>query len=498
MILIFASSLFAQNETDAFRYSQLNPTGSARYTGMSGAMGAFGADFSVLSASNPAGIGLFKRFEISLTPAVENLKTVSNYNDYSQRASNLKLVNNSFGLVLPINLDGKWKSIQLATGINNLARYNTKISVSGDNIGNDGSNTNFVDYLVAKANGTNYDVIGNQDNSTTSVLNSMLYDAWYYWLMDTNSATDQYTNLINDALTQDYEITSKGYLNEYLFSFGANYNDKLYLGFTLGVPFFRYSQDMVYTETAKGAYIGYHGFDYEEEFSARATGVNAKLGILYQPATWLRFGAAFHSPTMYFNVTESYNSGYKFDRILLDSGKTTPSSANDYNIDNEFKYQLVTPWQVMFNLAFLSSKIGFVNVDYQYTNYADARMQSIDTDPSSSRYLNEQTDNIAKYYQGVHTVRIGGELSVLNPVLLRVGAAYQTNPYQDIVGKDASALTVSAGIGLRFKYFFTDFAYSIRLSKDKGVFYDAGTLNPYTTSYTKSIFALTLGFKIGR
>ena len=50
-------NLNAQNEVDALRYSRLSVVGTARYSGLGGAFGALGADFSTLSV-NPAGIGL--------------------------------------------------------------------------------------------------------------------------------------------------------------------------------------------------------------------------------------------------------------------------------------------------------------------------------------------------------------------------------------------------------------------------------------------------------
>ena len=55
ILLLSFFNAFGQDETDAFRYSQLIPTGTARFSSLAGSMGGFGADFSCLS-SNPAGI----------------------------------------------------------------------------------------------------------------------------------------------------------------------------------------------------------------------------------------------------------------------------------------------------------------------------------------------------------------------------------------------------------------------------------------------------------
>ena len=70
--ILFASALVASMSAAAqetyqdtkLAASQL--TGTARYVGMGGAMEALGADISTIS-TNPAGVGLFRKNQISLT-----------------------------------------------------------------------------------------------------------------------------------------------------------------------------------------------------------------------------------------------------------------------------------------------------------------------------------------------------------------------------------------------------------------------------------------------
>ena len=71
-VLICTGAIYqitAQNETDALRYSQVYYSGTARATAMGGSFGALGSDFSSLSI-NPAGIGIYQKSEISITPSV--------------------------------------------------------------------------------------------------------------------------------------------------------------------------------------------------------------------------------------------------------------------------------------------------------------------------------------------------------------------------------------------------------------------------------------------
>jgi len=69
----------AQNVDDALRYSQIFYTGTARFMSMSGAFTALGGDLSTLS-QNPAGIGVFRSSELSLSPQLFHSKTSASFN----------------------------------------------------------------------------------------------------------------------------------------------------------------------------------------------------------------------------------------------------------------------------------------------------------------------------------------------------------------------------------------------------------------------------------
>ncbi|MDR0368711.1 MAG: hypothetical protein LBH82_06185, partial [Bacteroidales bacterium] len=478
---LFMGNVFAQNEMDAFRYAQLFPTGSARYTSLGGSMGGFGADFSVLSANNPAGIGLYKRSEFTFTPAVGYNKVTADYNGGSRTGSKYGFTLNNLGFVLTTPLtSSQWKSFQLATGYTNLARYRTYTHVKGANYTDaDPSNpSSYFDWVASSMNGLH--------NSNITEDNLLEYYGWNSYpntwdggyLIDAVPGMNNQYRANNDYLDQKQTRLTEGYLNEYVFSGGANYDDKLYLGATLGIPFFRYNQYTTYTES-KNFY--YDSLIYYDEFQARAAGINLKIGLLYQPVKFMRFGAGFHTPTFYNNVRETYTS--KIDVWNFFAADTLNYDLSVDDGVSEFKYQLVTPFHVLGNLAFLFDRYGFINVDYEYVNYSTSNLQAVDYD------FDNENNNIKKYYQSTHSVRVGGELN-LSPVALRLGYSYTSNPYKD-VQKDGTVHAVSAGIGYKTRYFFLDFAYRYRFFKDKDVFYDAENLNPYNTKTVNQLFALT-------
>lgn len=61
-----AGSASAQGVLDAYKFSQSDLNGTARYLGMGGAFGALGGDISVLS-NNPAGLGIYRSSEVVTT-----------------------------------------------------------------------------------------------------------------------------------------------------------------------------------------------------------------------------------------------------------------------------------------------------------------------------------------------------------------------------------------------------------------------------------------------
>ncbi|HSI90897.1 MAG TPA: hypothetical protein VK927_07240 [Adhaeribacter sp.] len=69
LALSLAGTVFAQNEVDALRYSRTDFGGTARVQALGGAQTALGADISNTTV-NPAGLGLYRRSEFSITPSL--------------------------------------------------------------------------------------------------------------------------------------------------------------------------------------------------------------------------------------------------------------------------------------------------------------------------------------------------------------------------------------------------------------------------------------------
>ena len=79
LLCLIASMTFAQSYVEsALLFSRTRPGGSARIQGMGGSQIALGGDYSV-GLSNPAGLGMYNRSEVTFTPAYSTYDTEAEY-----------------------------------------------------------------------------------------------------------------------------------------------------------------------------------------------------------------------------------------------------------------------------------------------------------------------------------------------------------------------------------------------------------------------------------
>ena len=122
-LIIIHFSTFAQDEFDALRYGYSNYYGTARGLSVGNAMGSVGGDFSSLSI-NPAGIGIYRRGELVLSPSFQVSNNTGTYQNNTSSAGANKLALSQFGIVLTSAKKGNlykrsaWKTGSFAVGIN--------------------------------------------------------------------------------------------------------------------------------------------------------------------------------------------------------------------------------------------------------------------------------------------------------------------------------------------------------------------------------------------
>src|SRR6187551_1915644 len=92
VLLFTASGASAQSYVEsALMFSRTVPGGSARIQAMGSSQIALGGDYSS-AYSNPAGLGMFNRSEVTITPAFSGYKTNASYLDGADEASDSRFI----------------------------------------------------------------------------------------------------------------------------------------------------------------------------------------------------------------------------------------------------------------------------------------------------------------------------------------------------------------------------------------------------------------------
>jgi hypothetical protein len=431
----------AQTDVDAFRYSGESITGTARFTSMAGAFGALGGDFTSLS-HNPAGIAIYRTSEFTFSPSMyfNSSNSVFNNSQYHSDKSNFNIGN--AGLVFTHIISNNptsdgWKSWNFGVGYNRLDNYHSRSGYEGVN-----QSSSMLDNFAETANGQNYDQLDPYYE----------YLAYATYLINPDSMNQYKSVVAAGNVIQHRNDEAYGANGETVFSFGGNYSNKLYLGATMGLQFLRYEYTSFYEEKDNNPLDTLNYWNMVENLETHGSGINFKFGMIYKPIDALRIGAAIHSPTWFVlhddfsnNMTSKFDAGF-----------------NEHSDSpfGEYDYDYTKPFKAIGSLAYVFGKQGLISADYQYTDYGDAHFDS----PGES--FNGVNNTIQRKYNGVHTIRAGGEL-ILQDVTFRGGFSMSTSPLNDAYragSSDFSKRSYSGGIGFRPGKLFFDIGYIYTVS----------------------------------
>jgi len=469
LFTLLSVSLFynsnAQTEIDALRYSQNDIVGTARFSAMAGAYGALGGDFSTLSY-NPAGIGFYQFRELTFTPSIGNVVATSYFGGKRNEDEKYHANFSNFGYVVSSPKNGnEWKRLNLAFGYNRTANYKKRIFISGEN-----SNTSMINNFLANAQGTTFESL----NSFTEFL------AWDTYLIDTVDNNDNYFAYINSNLskTQQKAINSSGSSGEYVFSIGTSYEDKIYLGATIGMPHIDYYEESSYTESEFADTAGpLQSFNYNEELTTTGRGFNLKLGVIARLNDWVRFGGAYHSSTFY-DMEDEYTTS-----ITTEWGDSTKYGSSPFGY---FNYELKTPWKAIGSVAINIKKQGLISADIEIVDYASAKFNS------DSYKFSDENEVINSLYTKATNIRLGGEMKY-KPFRIRAGYALYGSPYK--ANSEFGNESVSFGLGLDRGHLIVDFAYVFSEGSDEHFMYSSDLVDAATITSTKHNFLVTIGLR---
>lgn len=476
ILYLFTTGTIAQNEEDVLRYSIYDITGTARYMGVAGAYGAIGADFSSLS-NNPAGIGLYKKSEFSISPSIFIGNTEGAYlgNTLEDGKNNFALGN--LGIVVagsPVDrLDRNMvKNYQFGFGLNRLKDFNNRAIIEGLNDDN-----SLLDAYL--------DYAGSKNPEALNVFDTR--PAFDTYLLDTIPGADEYTYMNAydyiggfTSSIQRKSIETTGSMNEVVLSGGINLSDRVYFGITFGFPYMRYKQTSKYTEFNQTEDRDLEEFTVTETLETKGSGFNIKFGTIIKATPYLRLGASFHTPTWYNNITDKWSTNtqaYYTNGDYFNSGSPL----------GEYKYDIKTPWRATGSAALILGRMGLLSVDYTYVDYTSARL-------SPTADFTEANSVINNNFTQTHNFRVGTEV-VLGIIQVRAGYAYNMSPFTEGVN-DASWEVISGGLGYRTAEFFIDAALSYNLTGQDYYLYSSQNYQAQATLDNSNYnFIMTVGYR---
>lgn len=484
ILLMGMQAVHAQNETDALRYSDILPGGTARSWALGGAIGAVGADPGSAS-TNPAGLALYNTSEFSFTPQFEVNGAQSLYYGNSATDSDNRFSFNNLSLILssPNRDDSNWKSSSYGISFDRHASYHWDQRAIGKDIP-----STILEGFVREANGTS-------PGSLTDIFpftSDLAY--WTYGINpvdDTVAYTYESAVPMGTAMDQDHRINSSGRLNTTSFFYAANYMDRLYIGATLGLVGVRYESSMVHKETVLDPNEPLNTLTYTEKLLTTGRGVDLKFGILGRVGSGLRLGCAFHTP-QWLQLTDGYvhSMATRFRTPDAD-GKTEYYEASP---DGVFGYRVRTPWNLLASAAYIVGQHGLVSIDYGYTDFRQARLRP-NFDFMEDYDFQMENDAIRDGFRNTHSVRVGTEWRS-GAWYFRGGWGIWPDAYADRDPRHGTSyMRFTGGVGYRTEHLSIDFTGLYGTRNAKYFQYDPGLVDATSVKLTDTRGMITVAFR---
>ena len=503
--LLIAMSVNAQETYQNAKLTTQDLNGTARYIGMGGALEALGADVSTIS-SNPAGIGLFRHNNISVSGGLvvqgngtafsNGEKTNASFDQiggvYSMRTGRTSYLNFGFNYHKGRNFD----YILNAANALNGSSLNNQSYAKGE-LGSEGKGGYYVDLDRSKPqNDKRRDFIGySTPTSKDNALNFDQLDYLNFNTINTEKATGNHSRY--NASAFDFNRAYTGYIGNYDFNVSGNLNNRVYLGITLGIKDVHYKSYSEYFEQLDNAKIG-----YANEKKITGNGFDITAGIIVRPveSSAFRIGAYVKSPTWY-DLRAENNTQIE----------TTEARALNLfgEIGNTYDYKFFTPWKFGISLGHTVSNYLALGATYEYEDYSTINSRINDggyydwyydeyrETSSPDRIMNNHTKQVLR---GVSTLKLGAEYKPVENLAIRLGYNYVSSAYKENGQKDPTLSSLgnaysseadfvnwkdinrfTVGLGYQIKKFNIDLAY--QYSAQKGDFYPFSNLPAisYTT-----------------
>ena len=467
--------------------------GTARYVGMGGAMEALGADISTIG-TNPAGIGLFRRNQVSGSFGLVIQPDGKSFGDGSKTSASFDQI----GFVYS-QRTGMSSFINMAFNYHKSRNFNHVLSAANAAINGSSQNRQTaIKYLngdLEKRYGEN-------------VVDMLYLDS--YMIQDPDGTV--YTA---DAAAYAFNRAQTGYIGEYEINLSGNISNRVYLGITAGFKDVHYNSYTVYDEVLVSLFDP--NMDYvlmTDNHKITGVGYDVKAGVIVRPIeeSPFRVGLSIATPTFYKLTTQNYST------IVYDA--TDNGVVYDYSMDTNDKadFRFNTPWKFGLSAGHTINNELALGVSYEYADYSTNDMRLITGsgyDWYGDYYDNSDSDPVMKAHtertlKGVSTIKAGAEYKIDKNIAVRVGynyvsPMYKTDGVRDLTLNSPGAYMASttdytnwkstnritAGVGLTFDQFRVDLAYQYQVREGDFYPYMNGLSGQYISDETGQLTTLS-------
>ncbi|WP_435137656.1 OmpP1/FadL family transporter [Formosa sp. A9] len=490
-------AFYAQNITDAVRYSADNIEGTARYRALSGAFTALGGDLSA-SSLNPAGSAIFNSTYTSFSLSSLNTKNktdyFNNHNSNSNSNTEFTQIGAAFVFYSP-NTTNNFNKFSFGISYDKTQDFTNDWTVNG-------INTNSIDsYFLANAQGLRLDEISARSNETITQAYSEIgriygtrhqqaflgYQSYILEPMEDVDENTEYTsNIAPGTFNQQYAYAATGYNGKIAVNFASEVNSKLYLGVNLNTHFISYDKYTYLNERNSNTNTLVNHVIFENTLSTIGGGFSFQLGGIYKATENLRLGLTYNSPTWY-TISEETTQGVTTVRNENSTAVTQIVEPRVANIYPDYKLQ--TPGKINAGIAYIFGYSGLISLDYSYKDYSNAKFK-----PTNDIYFSEQNNIINNNLKGASAIAIGGEYR-LKQLSLRGGYRFEESPYKN--GNTIGDLSgYSVGLGYSFGVTKIDITFDQSQRDNNYQLYSVGLTDTASIQTRNSNVTCSLSFAL--
>lgn len=416
-------------------------TGTARYVGMGGAMEALGADISTIS-TNPAGIGLFRKNQVSMSAGVMAQTDAEKFTRYNNQTINFNgekshVTFDQVGIVWSPTR-GRSSYLNLAFNYHKSADFgqilnaaNSLKNVSQNKLTAAKNNKEYAGWTAVDANYGGYN--NNQGNYQSGLFNVPTTGGLAY-------AEAQ------DFLFGQYQ---HGYIGTYDFNISGSLNNRVWLGLTIGIHDVHYNSNSLYSEDLADGNIA----DSHEQLRISGTGYDVKAGLIFRPVadSPFRIGAYVNSPIFYDltlkgdNDISIYGDNEPATYQETDGTQAPCYTKGDRGQSVDYDFRLNTPWKVGVSMGYTVGKSLALGATYEYAWYdhMDNREKTgtyydywdgagYETSTSDEAMNHDTRLNL----KGVSTFKVGAEYKPIDMLAIRLGYNYVSPMYKNDAFRD--------------------------------------------------------------